>query len=464
MVQEPDQVIAAKYRLVRRLARGGMGSVWLARHVDLDTEVALKFLRAEQTDDDKAGARFRREARAAAALKSPNVVRVHDFGVDGGSPYIAMELLRGEDLRGLLEREGRLSLTLAKGILSQAAEGLRVAHNRGIVHRDIKPSNLFLEDTGEDIVVKLLDFGIAKGLDFDAGEVTTQGQVFGSPAYMSPEQARGGPIDARSDVWSLGAVFFEMVTGSAPFAGTSPSDVVVKLCTEDPVVPSAVRPDLPHSVDVFVRRALHRDATRRFQNVDEMMSAAEGLPTGERDESFPLRSPSQLGRSEETAPVKMGTGHAEGQATDPSFDSRPLRQSLVPARPPKSSARGVTFVGGVLALLGLVGLGMRREAPREPEPIQGGVVEVEAESGVTSPGDRSGPEVPVPVVEPDAGAPKSPAPSKSAEPQSEPGGPLPKNPKKASRLEPDRPPASTSRPSPLEPKADPVFGLPVESP
>ncbi len=460
MVQQPDQVIAAKYRLVRRLARGGMGSVWLGRHLELDIDVALKFLRAELADDSKAEARFRREARAAAALKSQHVVRVYDFGVDAGSPYLAMELLRGEDLRTYLERERPLSLSSAKEILTQAAQGVRAAHQAGIIHRDVKPSNLFLEESEGSFRVKVLDFGIAKGRDLDAGDETTQGQVFGSPAYMSPEQARGGQVDVRSDVWSLGAVFFEMVTGSPPFVGTSTSDVLVKLCTEDAPPPTEAHPELPPQVDVFTRRALQRDATRRIQNIDELLALLHAMPAEGAAHSAPSVG-KILGRNDETAPLvarpSEQSEESAGVVPGPTSDSRQLRQSLVPTRPPKSSARGVLAVAGVLGILGLIGLGMRREASERvqvPEPLPSAAEELpvpssagrreklnDTEAAVGEPAERE--------------RPRNDESTKTEPPPSV---------KKPLSRQPSHPEPSSSSSSPVRREADPIFGLPVESP
>src|SRR5262249_15971575 len=194
--------------------------------------------------------RFEREARAAAQLPSPHVVRILDYGVERETPYIVMELLRGEDLRARLAREGRLPLHQIVALVRQIAKGLKLAHDAGIVHRDLKPSNVFLQRIGDEELVKILDFGGAKEIDRRAGdERTPSGRLLGSPEYMSPEQARGGDIDHRSDQWSLAVIAFVALTGHRPFAGQHVGDVLVKICTEDLPRATELVAGLPPGVD-----------------------------------------------------------------------------------------------------------------------------------------------------------------------------------------------------------------------
>ena len=261
------RVIQERYRLVERLGRGGMGVVWRAVHLGLDTEVAVKLIDDEGARSPSSLRRFRREARAAAALRSPHVVRVHDYGIDGDQPFLVMEMLQGEDLAQRLARSGPLVLGEAARIVRQLADALEATHDAGLVHRDVKPSNVFLAKEGHREVVKLLDFGVVK--DVSAGhEQTESGLVVGSPRYMSPEQLRGGEVDHASDLWSLGTIVFEMLTGVALFEGRSLGDVCGKILT-DPIVRIAdVAPELPPGLDDVLASALQREPGLRCKPRD----------------------------------------------------------------------------------------------------------------------------------------------------------------------------------------------------
>ncbi|XXY20134.1 protein kinase [Sorangium sp. So ce216] len=278
-------IIAGKYRLEHPLSAGGMGSVWVAQHVQLGTQVAVKFMGTAYASAPAFRARFEREARAAAHLRSPHVVQVHDFGFELGVPYLVMELLRGEDLSKRLARVRRLSLPETQRLLVQAGKALRSVHDAGLVHRDLKPANLFLArvDGEDEDLLKLIDFGIAK----ETGpklvtEASTTGEVMGSPHYMSPEQLRADrDIDARSDLWAMGVILFRMVTGYLPFPGEVLAQVMTRILVEP--IPSArqLAADLPPALDAFFARALARDRAHRFQTVREMVEEfgrATGMP------------------------------------------------------------------------------------------------------------------------------------------------------------------------------------------
>jgi eukaryotic-like serine/threonine-protein kinase len=274
---EPGHVIDGKYELERPLAKGGMGAVWVARHLKLNEPVAIKFMRADLAASRESFMRFEREATAVAQLqrKTMHVVHIHDYGIDDGSPYIVMELLEGETLHGRLKRCKRLGLHEVAGIVEQLCSALRAAHEAGIIHRDIKPGNIFVNRKGDQEVLKVIDFGLAKGETLDViGESTKSGGVLGSPHYMSPEQATGnGVVDARADLWAIGVVAYRAVVGKLPFPGTKLGDILVRVARDAAPTPSTVRPELGTSLDAFFERALAKAPEDRFASADELSAA-----------------------------------------------------------------------------------------------------------------------------------------------------------------------------------------------
>lgn len=267
----PGAIIGGKYKLERPLASGGMGSVWVALHTDLDVEVAIKFIHDNYAASPMLRARFEREARASAKISSTHVVHVLDYGLEGDTPFFAMELLNGEDLGAKFKREGKLSPKAMARILVQIAKGLHRAHQVGFVHRDLKPSNIFLAQVDDGEMVKILDFGVAKHLADPCGEATKTGEIMGSPHYMSPEQiCEAKNIDARSDLWSLGVILFRALTGELPFPGDACGLVMAKILTSAIPVPSHIAPHLGPEFDSFFRRAFERDPAVRFQSAREM--------------------------------------------------------------------------------------------------------------------------------------------------------------------------------------------------
>ena len=261
-----------------------MGEVWVARHEDLDADVAVKLMSAEIVGTEHAIARFEREAKASAKLRSNHIVRVQDFGVDGETPYMVMELLEGEDLGTRLKRDGPMLVADFVPVLRQIAKGLEVAHAAGFVHRDLKPSNIFMAREGGEEVVKIVDFGVARETKTKlVDEKTGSGVVLGSPHHMSPEQALGEKVDHRSDLWALAVVVYRVLAGRKPFD----SDVLATLLLEivsQPVPPiTEVKPGLPADLDRFFSRALNRKPSRRFQSASAMVDALDKVGAAYRE-------------------------------------------------------------------------------------------------------------------------------------------------------------------------------------
>jgi serine/threonine protein kinase len=259
-----DDVLADKYRIERELGRGGMGIVLSAMHIQLEERVAIKFLLPDLSHDPALVARFLREGRAAIKIRSEHVVRVRDVAtLPGGTPYLVMEYLQGKNFEELLEAQGRLPTELAVDHLLQATEALAEAHALGMVHRDLKPANLFLAHRADGSpCVKVLDFGITKVTE-SAGAVnfdtTKTSIVMGSPRYMSPEQMRSSrTIDARADIWALGVILHELVTGAAPFDGTTMPDLLAAILQDPPPPLRLHRPDAPQELEAIVAKCLEK--------------------------------------------------------------------------------------------------------------------------------------------------------------------------------------------------------------
>lgn len=273
-------LLAGKYRLDRLLGAGGMGYVVAATNVSLDQRVAIKLLLPSVAEVPGAVERFVREARAAAKLESEHVVRILDVALlPNGTTYIVMEYLEGTDLRELLETQGPRPLAEASSWVVQACEGLAHAHAAGIVHRDLKPANLFAAARRDgSAVLKILDFGVAKvrerGSDSSGGASTAPGIALGTPVYMSPEQLRGSAdTNEASDIWALGAILFELVSGETPFSAASMTALCAKILESKAPSLCARRPEVPREVDVIVARCLAKDPARRFADVGELAHA-----------------------------------------------------------------------------------------------------------------------------------------------------------------------------------------------
>jgi eukaryotic-like serine/threonine-protein kinase len=283
MQLSPGLRISPSLSLVRKLGQGGMGSVWVAEHLTLHTQVAVKFISADAAAHPGILERFNREASIAAQMKHPHAVQVFDHGISHqGMPFLAMELLEGEDVRHRIDRLRRLNPAETSIILGQSGRALARAHSIGLVHRDIKPDNIFLIQVDGELFVKVLDFGIAKVLDLGvAGQLQSTGQgatatgaMLGTPYYMSPEQTMNAKdVDARADLWSLAVVAYHCVTGTVPFDGDSLPTVLLAIVNGTFEPPSRRVPGLPPAVDAWFAKALARDAGSRFSSAKELADA-----------------------------------------------------------------------------------------------------------------------------------------------------------------------------------------------
>ncbi|HEY8168965.1 MAG: Stk1 family PASTA domain-containing Ser/Thr kinase [Candidatus Limnocylindrales bacterium] len=253
------ELLGDRYRLTELLGEGGMATIFLGHDTKLERDVAIKVLRPEYGRDAAFVARFKQEANAAASLSHPNVVQVYDYGTDDAGPYIVMEYVDGQDLGEILRDRGFVPSAAAARIAMQVADGLAAAHAMGIVHRDVKPSNVLVSVAGQ---VKVADFGIARALS--EAQLTLPGQTLGSVRYLSPEQARGEAVGAATDIYALGLVLSEMLTGRPVWTGDTAGAVAMARLTEDPPAPSSIRADVNPALDSIVKKALARDPAQRF--------------------------------------------------------------------------------------------------------------------------------------------------------------------------------------------------------
>jgi serine/threonine protein kinase len=270
-------MVTPSVRLERLLGEGAMGSVWVAEHTALETRVAVKFISHTRSKDRTTViARFEREAKAAARIKSPHVVHMYDHGVmDGNTPYIVMELLEGETLGSRIRHTGGLRLSEVRTVVTHVAKALMRAHKLGIVHRDIKPDNIFLAGSDDDLFVKVLDFGIAKSTAEDPGHTMTQtGAILGTPLYMSPELVKSAKeADARADLWALAVAAYEAVTGKLPFSGETVGALFFSICGDAITPPSELRGGVPAELDAWFSRALRQEADKRFATARELSTS-----------------------------------------------------------------------------------------------------------------------------------------------------------------------------------------------
>jgi serine/threonine-protein kinase len=395
-----------KYQIVGKIGQGAMGEVFKAHDPLLNRLIAVKTISGSAPAEGDARKRFLREAQSAARLNHPNIITVFDLGEDQGRVYMAMELLEGTDLRELINSRSVTDLAQKLDFMEQVCDGLAYAHGKQIVHRDLKPANIHVQPSGQ---VKIMDFGLAR---LGASEMTATGTVMGTPNYMSPEQVRGEKADARSDIFSLGAVFYELLTAHKAFDADSIHAVLFQVLDHDPEPVRNRAADVPEILVEVIHRALEKDPARRFQDAAQMRAALDLVRqvfAGEMDEAAGLAALHMLGSADATVIGLATVGDATMAATpaaggpDPSAPAerarkgasllkgrtptgartpgssrgarspttRPPSRPAVPPPPPAPVARWPVVLGaGVLALVMMAGLGvwLLRPAPVAPTP------------------------------------------------------------------------------------------------
>ena len=312
-----------RYRIVRKLGSGGMANVYLAEDEDLGRRVAIKILNDRYANDDLFIERFRREAKSAAGLSHPNIVSIYDRGEAEGTYYIAMEVIEGRSLKELILTRGALPIDTAIGHAKQLLEALRFAHRHGIIHRDIKPHNVLVSADqhvkANQPRLKVADFGIAR---HGASQMTEAGSIMGTAQYLSPEQARGAPVTAASDLYSAGVVLYEMLTGKVPFTGDSAIEIAMKHVNELPTPPSRLRSEIPPELDQIVLRALAKEPEDRYQTADDFIEDLERVEAG-----LPIS------RATATAATALLAAPLAGEATEVLGADSPTRVAAPPTAP-----------------------------------------------------------------------------------------------------------------------------------
>jgi len=317
---DPETIIDGRYRVISRLGSGGMADVYLAQDQLLGREVAVKVLHHHFAEDHEFVERFRREASSAAALSHPNIVGIFDRGEWNGTYYIAMEYVAGRSLKAIVRERGALEPTAAIDIVVQILRAARSAHRRGVIHRDLKPHNVILDEEGR---VRVTDFGIARA---GASDMTLTGSIMGTAQYLSPEQAQGFAVTAASDLYSIGVILYELLTGVVPFEGETAVAIALKQVSAEPTPPSALNPAIPQSLDAVVMRALAKDPAQRYASADELIAALEhererlpalsGAPTTAIPNGHPYQAPPPRTGSMLLAQPGTGEYELEGESSE----------------------------------------------------------------------------------------------------------------------------------------------------
>lgn len=349
--------LSESYAVERILGEGGMGRVYLASHTRIPGKrFAIKALHEEFARHDEALARFKREAEAGALVNHPHVVAVQDMGTaPDGRPFIVSEFLDGEELHERIHRLGALPVAQAIPVFLQVCSALAAAHAQGVIHRDVKPENIFLVNSGPGVVTaKLLDFGISRLADSGRQALTQAGIALGTPAFMSPEQARGKPVDHRVDIYSVGLSLYVALTGVSPFERDAPNESLMALLTEEVPPPSMLEPSIPQALEQIVMRAMSREPDERFARVEELHAALEPFVTATPSQAHPapLASPAPPARPQPTI--------VEGPAVQPPVRPTPRTAPTVLAanrRAPDAPSSAGLMIATALAGLGALAAG-----------------------------------------------------------------------------------------------------------
>ena len=449
----PGDLVGDRYRVIEEIASGGMGTVWRAHHEELDVDVAIKLVSADAATPSSLK-RFKREAQAAARLRSPHIVQVIDFGVFEDQPYLAMELLRGEDLATRLDRVHVLPLAECATIMDGVAKAVQLAHDAGIVHRDLKPGNIFLERVGEEEIVKVLDFGIAKDLKAVADPAnTTASGLVGSPGYMSPEQVWGEAVGPPADVWAMGVVLFEMLTGVNPFEDEKLAKIFEKIIREPIPSVRTYNGGLPEAFDDLLAAAFARKASDRIQSPKEL---ADGVRKAIDDPSA-------------TSAREFDPHAATMDASEASRTAVTEDGLLGPTPEPAKTDRRWTLlaVAALVLVVGGIGFISTRSAGIGTSPDSGRVqpsgvpsTAVSEEARAEAPRENADARA-APASEDAGAAAATPTSSASPAPPSSPLSRRSPKPVRAPRAAP-RPAPKPEPAPPAAPSLDPRFGIPAE--
>lgn len=354
------QVLGERYEIGGVLGRGGMAEVHRGRDLRLGREVAVKVLRSDLARDPSFQVRFRREAQAAASLNHPAIVAVYDTGEDrtttGATPYIVMEYVEGETLRDVIRREGHLSSERAMSLAADICGALDFSHRNGIVHRDVKPGNVMITPQG---TVKVMDFGIARAVSDSAATMTSTAAVIGTAQYLSPEQARGESVDARSDVYSMGCLLYELVTGAPPFSGDSPVAVAYQHVREDPRLPSSINPEVPPELDAILLKAMSKNPANRYQSAAEMRNDLLRALAGQRVEATPVMGDAEKTTILAATPAGYGNGYRQDDRWDDEDEQARRRRRRIIA---------IVAVLAVLLLGGAIAAAIALSGDKAPPP------------------------------------------------------------------------------------------------